>query len=232
MPISPSRLAGIALFDGIHGSDLDILYQNARERTHAAGATIIYQEDPGNALYLITKGTVKISYTLLSGNEVYLALLAAGDTVGEMSLIDASCRSANVIALERTELIIIDREIFNRLLEDSPVFARNLMRILARRLRLANVRIQAHCALDTYGMVAFQLLEFAELYGEDVDGGSRYIPVRLTQGDISQLVGATRERVNKVMITYRKTGMLSVDKNYHITIHRATDLRKRAEQSS
>ena len=67
------------------------------------------------------------------------------------------------------------------------------MRILSRRLRLANVRIQAHCTLDVYGLVAFQILEFAELYGEAQANGDRFIPIRLTQSDMAQLVGWKRE---------------------------------------
>ena len=101
------------------------------------------------------------------------------------------------------------------------------MRILSRRLRLANVRIQAHCTLDTFGMVAHQLLEFAELYGVPTASGATYVPIRLTQSDLATLIGASRERVNQVMVAYKKSGIISVDSRFHITVERTDMLRKR-----
>jgi CRP/FNR family cyclic AMP-dependent transcriptional regulator len=230
MPIDIARLNRIALFDGLAPAQLAQIAEHARERTYRAGSAIVHQDDPGETFYVILRGTVKISTTLPDGNEVFLAVLATGDTVGEMSLIDATGRSADVITQEETTLLSIDRSVFDQLAGSGPIFTRNIMRILSRRLRLANVRIQAHCTLDVYGLVAFQILEFAELYGETLPNGDRLIPIRLTQSDMAQLVGASRERVNQVMVSYRRKGLISVDPQFHITVHNLVDLRKRVEQ--
>jgi CRP/FNR family cyclic AMP-dependent transcriptional regulator len=100
-----------------------------------------------------------------------------------------------------------------------PAIALNLLRILSDRLRLANERIQALCALDVYGRVARQIQSFARQYGQRGADGTVTIPIRLTQSDIASLVGATRERVNQVMTSFKQQGYIAVDRNYHITVH-------------
>jgi CRP/FNR family cyclic AMP-dependent transcriptional regulator len=99
-----------------------------------------------------------------------------------------------------------------------PAIALNLLRILSDRLRLANERIQALCALDVYGRVARQIQSFARQYGQRDSAGIVTIPIRLTQSDIASLVGATRERVNQVMTSFKQQGYIAVDRNYRITV--------------
>lgn len=228
MPVDVTRLSKISLFEGLTPEQLAFVAEHVRQRTYKAGEAIVHEGEPGETCYVILHGTVKICATLPDGNEVFLALLATGDTFGEMSLIDSVGRSADVQTQEETTLLTLDRNTFNHLLSGAT-FARNLMRLLARRLRLANVRIQAHCTQDVYGLVAFQLLEFANLYGETQPNGDRLIPIRLTQGDIALLVGASRERVNQVMVFYKSKGYLSSDRSYRITIHKPAELQKRMQ---
>lgn len=228
--IEQSLLQSLPLFEGIEQKHLALVAQEGRIQTYEKNRFILHQDDSGESFYLILRGTVKVFLDLPDGTEVYLALLGAGDVFGEMGLIEASKRSANVLALETTKVLLIDRLLFEKLLIDSHPFVRNMLRVLSRRLRVANARIRAHCTLDIYGMVAYQLLEFSELYGEKRAGGAIYIPVRLTQTDLAQLVGASRERVNHVMGAYKRIGILSIDTLHHITIHKVTELRRRALQ--
>jgi CRP/FNR family cyclic AMP-dependent transcriptional regulator len=227
MACDVSVLKKIALFEGLTPEQMEMVAEHARQRTYRADEAIVHQDDPGETFYIILHGTVRISTTLPDGNEVFLALLAAGDTFGELSLIDAGSRSADVVTQEETTLVTIDRATFDDLMQHVPLFTKNLMRILARRLRLANVRIQAHCTLDVYGLVARQIMELAELYGHPQTDGTIFIPIRLTQGDMAELVGASRERVNQVMVSYRQRGSISIDHGYHITVHKPAELRKR-----
>lgn len=229
MQLDSSSLGHIAVFHGLDGDQLAAIAERARRRTYRAEEAILHQEDPGQTLYVILSGTVKVSTNLPDGSEVFLALLAAGDTFGEMSLIDAGSRSADVVTQEETTLLSIDRRLFEELIAACPPFTHNLLRMLARRLRLANVRIQAHCTLDVYGLVARQILEFAELYGATQQDGTTLIPIRLTQTAMAELVGASRERVNQVMVAYRKNGWITVDGAYRITVHKPDELRKRTE---
>ncbi len=221
------QLGAIPLFKGMPREQMEQTLSHARLRKFKSGEAILHQDDPGETFYVILEGTVKVSAFLSDGSEVFIALLAAGDTFGEMSMIDSSHRSADVVTQEASTLLSMDRSIFNSLLDTSPHFTRNLLRLLARRIRLANVRIQAHCTQDVFGRVARQLVEFAELYGVAQPDSSILIPIRLTQSDISDLVGASRERVNQVMVSFRKTDLLSIDTRHYVTIHKTDELRKR-----
>lgn len=227
--IDVAQIRSIAIFDGLTPQQLEYVASRARQRTYRADDAIVRESDPGETFYVILHGTVKVSRTLADGTEVFLALLAAGDTFGEMSMIDSGARSADVVTQEETKLISLDRTAFESLHSTAPAFTRNLMHILARRLRLANVRIQAHCTLDVYGLVARQILEFSELYGRPQPDGSSLIPIRLTQGNMGLLVGKSRERVNQVMKVYRSKGLISVDTTYRITVHKPAELQKQIQ---
>jgi len=229
MAMDPNNLPKIALFEGLTAEDLALIADNARERRYGTGVTVLSQEEPGETFYVIKQGTVRICTPLPDGNQVFLALLAAGDTVGEMSLIDKKGRSADVVTQEPTTMLSVNRFVFDELMKNGSTFPRNLMKILARRLRLANVRLQAHCTLDVHGMVAFQILEFADSYGEKQPNGDTIIRIRLTQQDIADLVGASRERVNQAMVYYRAKNYINVDGRCYITITNMDGLRKQLE---
>ena len=230
MPVDPKLLVSIPLFEGLSPDQLALIAGKARQRTYKAEEAIVRQDDPGETLYIVLSGIVKISMVGTDGNEVFLAVLATGENFGELSLIDSQFRSADVVTEEATTLMSIDRAVFNELIATVPPFSINLLRILAHRTRRANVRIHAHCTLDVFGLVARQLLEFSELYGMAQPDGSVLIPIRLTQGDIGDLVGASRERVNQVMGHFREKKMVSVDpKTYRITVFKPDELRKRLQ---
>lgn len=230
MPVDTKLLAHIHLFEGLTAEQLAFVAGRARQRTYKAEEAILHQEDPGETLYIILHGLVKISMVGSDGNEVFLAVLATGENFGELSLIDSQFRSADVVTQEETTLLSIDRATFNELIATVPAFCINMLRILAHRTRRANVRIHAHCTLDVFGLVARQLLEFSELYGVKQADGNTLIPIRLTQGDIGDLVGASRERVNQVMGHFREKKMIAVDsKSYRITVIKPEELRKRLQ---
>jgi CRP/FNR family cyclic AMP-dependent transcriptional regulator len=172
---------------------------------------IITAEQPGEVVYFILKGTVKIYMVKADGTTVILAILGPGDVVGEMSLIDSVGRSANVLTLEDSSLIWMDRITFQHSLETIPKINYNLVRILSQRVRLANEQIQALASLDVYGRVARQFLAFAERYGKPTKEGDVIIPIRLTQTDLAELVGASRKRVNQVIVSFKRDGTIRVD---------------------
>ena len=99
--------------------------------------------------------------------------------------------------------------------------------MLARRLRLADAQIQSLAALDVYGRVARQLLAFAQEYGEEQSDGSTLIPLRLTQSDLADLTGATRVRVNQVLVDYKERGYISAGPDHRFTIHNREALARR-----
>jgi len=209
----------VGLFEGLSTEDLNRLNLLLHKRAFATGLNIITVAQPGDLVYILLDGTVKIYVDQLDGSEVILAFLGPGDTFGEMSMVDTAGRSANVIALEECNCLIMDRNAFYQCLKSMKGLSYNLVRLLSRRLRLANEQIQALSTLDVRGRVARQLLAFAQQYGEADPSNNVRIPLRLTQTDVAALVGASRERVNQVIVDFKDSGFISVDPSHRFTVH-------------
>lgn len=215
----PQLLGHLDLFRGLSPTDL-VRINNLLGRTKfPAGAAILTATQPGEAAYIVMDGTLKVSVVQESGQELILAVVGVGEVVGELSLADRGGRSADVVALEPTTLLWIDRATFDQLRREIPAVTENLIRLMARRLRVANTQLLAMATLDVHGRVARQLLLLADVYGEKQPNRDVHIPLRLTQGDLAGLVGATRVRVNEVLVGFKKRKYLSVDSRYRITIH-------------
>jgi CRP/FNR family transcriptional regulator, cyclic AMP receptor protein len=225
----PSVLGTLPLLQGLAPVQLAQLNAVLHRRTVPAGTPLMLAEQPGEVAYLILSGTVKIHVEQANGMDVILGIRGRGEIVGEMSLVDRQGRSASVVTLEDCTLLWLDRPSFETCLQTMPVVSINLVRLLARRLRLATAQIQALAALDLYGRVARALLSLAEEYGEPAPGGGTLIPLRLTQSDLAGLVGASRVRVNEVMVAYKRRKYLSVDAQYRITVHNAAALARRCQ---
>jgi CRP/FNR family cyclic AMP-dependent transcriptional regulator len=191
-----------------------------------AGTEIIRADQTGEIAYVILDGSVKIHIGQPDGSDVILAILGAGAIVGEMSLADSLGRSASVSTLELTTFLLIDRASFWASLREMPMMAYNLMNILSRRLRLANLHAQSLVRLDVYGRVAGQLLALAREYGEATPRGV-VVPLRLTQSDLASMVGASRVRVNQALSFYKKRDYLSVNSDRHFVIHDPAALSRR-----
>jgi CRP/FNR family cyclic AMP-dependent transcriptional regulator len=217
--LETSALQEIELFRGLSADQLSQVKGWLYWRTFPAGANIITAELPGEVVYIVHSGTLKIHIEQANGGDVVLAILGPGDVVGEISLIDSAGRSASVVTLEESQLVWMGGQAFQECLRSMPLFSQNLVRILAGRVRLANELIQALATLDVNGRVARQMLAFAEKYGRPGANGDVLIPIRLTQGDIADLVGASRKRVNQVMVTFKQLGYISVDDRGRITVH-------------
>jgi CRP/FNR family cyclic AMP-dependent transcriptional regulator len=219
-----SILPLIPLFQGLNASQLAWVGERAHRRAYPAGTDIIIAEQPGEVVYIILTGTVKVHIEQADGRDVILSILGCGDTLGEMSLIDSVGRSASVVTLENSLMLWMDSATFQYMLDNFPPVARNLVRILSARVRLSDQLIQALATLDVTGRVARQLLAFVEKYGRASGNGEMLIPVRLSQGDIADLVGASRRRVNQAMVLFREQGLISFDQGGRITVHDRTGL--------
>ncbi len=223
----PNTLSEVALFRGLTPAQLGGLNELLRRKTFPAGATFITAEQPGQAVYFIINGAVKVYIDDADGVDVILAILVAGEVVGEMSLLDCESRSANVITLEETTVFWMDHTSFRECLQAMPTLQQNLLYLLCRRLRLANARIRSLALEDVEERVATQVLTFAELYGRATAGGELLIPFRLTQSDLASLIGATRERVNRVITSYKQRRYISVDEQRRIIVRNPEAFRRR-----
>jgi CRP/FNR family cyclic AMP-dependent transcriptional regulator len=154
-------LSEMALFRGLPPEQLSKIEARVRRRTFPGGAHVITAEDPGETVYVVLEGSVKVYVTRPDGTEVVLAALGRGELIGEMSLADSLGRSANVITLEETNFLLMDRGTFRSSVEELPTMALNLANVLSRRLRLANAHLRSVAAMDVSGRVATQLLALA-----------------------------------------------------------------------
>ena len=202
-------LADIELFHGLTHAQLDWVAQRAHRRVFEAGRNVLIIEQPGEAVYIILYGTVKI-HVEQGDRDVIISILGTGDLLGEMSLIDSVGRSANAVTLEDSLLLWMDKATFTYILENFPPVARNLVKILSARVRLSDQLIQALATLDVHGRVARQLLAFAEKYGRQKDGTTQ-IRIAVTQSDMADLVGASRKRVNQTMVLFKEQGLIDTD---------------------
>jgi CRP/FNR family cyclic AMP-dependent transcriptional regulator len=216
-------LGTLPLFEGLSPGDLAQVDQLLHRTLVPSGTHFITADQPGEVVYVLLAGTVKIYVNRSDGREVILAFLGPGDTVGEMSLVDSAGRSANVMTTEASRLLWLDRATFQSCLQTMKPLANNLVRLLANRLRFANEQIQALCTLDVPGRVARQILALSDRYGTATNG-EVVIPIRLTQSDLADLVGASRERVNQVMVELKSRGVITVDGNHRIHVHKTAQL--------
>ena len=209
-------LSYIKLFEGLSPSQLEWVAQRAHRRVFEAGRNVITMEQPGEAVYIILYGTVKI-HIEQGERDVILAILGGGDLLGEMSLIDSIGRSASAVTLESSLLLWMDKDTFKYILDNFPPVARNLVHIMTARVRLSDQMIQSLATLDVNGRVARQLLAFAEKYGTQKDDAVR-LAVVLTQSDIADLVGASRKRVNQAMVAFKEQGLIDTDNEGRIVL--------------
>jgi CRP-like cAMP-binding protein len=178
--------------------------QLARQRKYPKGSVILFEDDPGDALFVVIVGQVKVVLIGEDGREVILATLADGDFFGEMSLIDDQPRSAHVIAMENSNLLVLRRDDFQRCLEETPRIAVGLLRAMTKRLRLADSKIGGLVLLDVTGRVARLLLEMAD------ENDGVLITKKVTHHQIAQMIGSSRETVSRTMRTLTEENLIAV----------------------
>ncbi|HEY7912123.1 MAG TPA: Crp/Fnr family transcriptional regulator [Blastocatellia bacterium] len=227
--LDPALLAQVPLFAGLSQENLIRLAGLFHRKVLPAGAVAVSAEEPGQVVYIILKGCLKVFAEREDGAHVVLTILGPGQTLGEMSLIDNLGRSASATTLEESVLLWIDRSTFQQCIQTMPDVAANLLHIFTTRLRLANEQIMALAALEVEGRVARQILALARAYGKTGEDGSILIPVRLTQGDLAGMVGASRERVNQVIVAYKDRNYISVDQRHYFTIRNEEALARRCK---
>ncbi|MDH5282735.1 MAG: cyclic nucleotide-binding domain-containing protein, partial [Gemmatimonadota bacterium] len=160
-------LRKVPLFATMREGDILAFAELVRERSFPKGSVIVFEDDPGDALYLVARGQVKVVLIGEDGREVILSVLGEGNFFGEMSLIDEKPRSATVIAMVDSVVLVLRREDFQSRLRTSPEIAIALLRELSRRLRRADEKIGSLVLLDVNGRLADLLLRLAEEEGGD-----------------------------------------------------------------
>ena len=215
----------VSIFADLPEEDIRALTPVAKRRTFRSGEVIFHRDDPGQVLYMIKEGKVKICIISPDGQDVSLTVFGKGEVFGEFALLDGLPRSADAVALEKVECYTLQRSDFQNAILKNPKIAILVMEALIKRLRNTDQMVEDLIFLDVYGRVAKKLLELADAHGVKVDDGVR-IDVRLTQQELASMVGASRESVNKVLGYFTDKNFISTDK-HRITLHRMADLKRR-----
>ena len=223
MTTTPEFLATVPLFKSLDSGELARFADLVREKSYPKGSVILFEDDPGDSLFVVRDGRVKVVLVAEDGREVILGILGVGEHFGELSLIDDQPRSAHVIAMEESSLLVLRRDDFRRRVEASPQVAWSLLTELSRRLRRADEKIGNLVLLDVPGRIARMLLDAAD------EGGDLLIEKPLTHQTIAHVIGASRETVARAMREFQDNGWLTTERRRIRLVDRGA-LEKRAQQ--
>lgn len=201
----------IPLFSDLEEAELKALSSRVITRRFARNTIILSEGDISDALYCILSGRVKVFLNDDEGKEVILNNQGPGDYFGEMALLDAGPRSASVMTIEDCRISIISKVDFDEFLDQNKEASRKIMRGLVKRLRALTDNVRSLALMDVYGRVARVLLGLAV-----EEGDTLVIKEGLTQQDIANRVGASREMVSRILKELRTGGYIEVHKRHII----------------
>jgi len=210
-PLSPERvLARTALFHGLPDDELRRLGAIGQGRLFAAGQVLLHEGDEPDGLHCLVAGLVSVFLTAEDGRQVTVNLLEPGEVVGEIGVLDGRPRSAGAQALTETETLFLPRAAFRALMGQSPALAGQVVLALCERLRQATEQLNRAAFEDLRARLLLLLRQLAFLQGE-VTPARLIVELDLSQGDLAQLLGATRESVNKQLRALQREGLLQID---------------------
>jgi CRP-like cAMP-binding protein len=197
------------LFSRLADEEIDAILAHAVIERFRAGAPIGAKGDPASSMMAVLTGQVVISVLSVEGKQVVLNMINEGEVVGEIALLDGKERSADMTASTNCELLVIERRSFLPLLE-RPALTRELLRVLCERLRRTSEQVEDVLFLDVEARIAKVLLRLVQnRNGPGRAGGG--ITLRISQRELGNLVGASRESVNKQLQAWRRSGIIALD---------------------
>jgi CRP/FNR family cyclic AMP-dependent transcriptional regulator len=188
------------LFRGLPKATIEQLSALAIRRPYKDGAIIFALGDPGDALYGVATGRVRISANTRDGKEIFLNIMEPGDTFGEIALLDGQPRTATASAIAPSELLIITREHFLALLQREPELAIHLLQLLCQRIRWTSSWAEDSALLGVPGRLARRLLSLGKLHGHDTKHG---IHLTISQEELARFLGLSRQSVNQHLQTWK-----------------------------
>ena len=207
-------LQSVALFWDLSEEELGYISDKMISRHYESGKFIFLEDSEGEQCFFVVQGSVKVTRLSKDGREVILSMLGKGNFFGEMSLLDGHPRSANVTTMQETELLMLRRADFLRLIQNKPQIAVKLLAVLASRLRKTDRKIKGLALSDVTGRITQTLLQWAEEQGSTTPEGV-LIHNRPTHQDLANMSGTTRETVSRVLKRLESQGYI---------VHKGKDL--------
>jgi CRP/FNR family transcriptional regulator, cyclic AMP receptor protein len=218
-------LKQVSLFADLRETDLRLIARKMKWDFFPEDSLILMEADEGNSLFIIHKGRVKISRTSQDGKEVILAILKSGDFFGEMSLLDGQARSANVMTIEDSEVLVLRREDFMALIMRYPQISIHLLKALTHRLRQSDAQIKSLSLMNASSKVAAALLLYAEMTGIE-DDNCIIIPFIPPQLELASIAGTSRETISRTLRCFLRDGLVKREKS-KLVIPNVKEFRKR-----
>ena len=203
-------LSRAGIFQGVDPVAVQNLIEQMETVRFPRGTTIFEEGEPGDRLYIITSGKIKLARHAPDGRENLLTVMGPSDMFGELSIFDPGPRTSSAVCVTEVTAATMNSEMLKQWVADHPAIAQQLLRVLARRLRRTNANLADLIFTDVPGRVAKTLLQLANRFGSQ-EGGALRVNHDLTQEEISQLVGASRETVNKALATFAHRGWIRLE---------------------
>ena len=203
-----SLLQSVPIFSDLSPSDLNKIAERMVQRSYSKGQMILLEDDLGQTFFVIGGGSVKITRLSDDGREVILAMLGESDFFGEMSLLDGAGRSANVVALESSEVLTLSRNDFLEILQEYPKISISLLEELTQRIRKSDQQIESLSLSDVEQRIGITLIRLAEELGIIKHGTVKikYLPY---QQDIANMAGTSRETVSRTFKLLEEKGLVA-----------------------
>src|SRR5687767_3368240 len=215
-------LQGSPLFRGLPSATLERIAALATQKNYRRGEIVFSAGDAGDALFGVVSGRIRISTGNADGREIFLNIMEPGDTFGEIALLDGGTRTATATAMDASELVSLRRDPLFGLLEKEPKTTLELLRLCGERLRWTSGLLEDAALLDAPARLAKRLLSLSELHGEDGDGGRS---VRISQEELANFLGVSRQAVNEQLQEWKAKGWLALGRGT-VTVRDAAALRR------
>ena len=203
-------LARAGIFQGVEPSAVAALSKQLQPVDFPRGHVVFNEGEPGDRLYIIVTGKVKLGRRSADGRENLLTIMGPSDMFGELSIFDPGPRTSTATTVTEVRAVSMDRDALKAWIEARPEISEQLLRVLARRLRRTNNTLADLIFTDVPGRVAKALLQLAQRFGSQ-EAGLLRVTHDLTQEEIAQLVGASRETVNKALADFAARGWLRLE---------------------
>jgi len=228
--LSPAQkrelLANVPLFNGLDPTELDALIPVARTVSLTSREELFHKGDTGAQVYVVISGRLKALTTSDEGDDMVFNIVGPGEVLGEIALLGGTQRTATVTAIDPCELLIIDRRDFIAFLRNHPDVSIKLLDVLAKRMKQVSELVEDTLFLNLPLRLAKKLVSLSRAYGTPHERGVR-LDLKLSQEEWGDLVGTSRESVNKQLRAWTEEGFITVEGGY-IVIHDRSALEKLA----
>jgi CRP/FNR family cyclic AMP-dependent transcriptional regulator len=203
------------LFGRLEPDELDRLVTYMRVARYPRRTVLFRKGDPGNNMMVVVHGRVKVCTHSEDGKELVLNLFSPGEVFGEIALLDGADRTADAVTLDACELLVLERRDFLPFLRGHPDACMRLLAVLCQKLRQTSVLLEEALFLEGPSRLAKRLVHLAEAFGKPVADGVR-IDLQLSQQQLGNMVGMSRESMNKHLRQWREDDLIRVQEGYYV----------------